>query len=613
MCFRRVWLTVVATAATLALLLPTNAVLPAAALPAATASTPPTGSESPTASQVPFTSIPPVTTIELATGIWEPSALERIVVVQDGLTPSSTANDVAPGALREADRLAHEFAAAGLVASAPTIAYTSPEVVEQQPNASQLVLALDEGHRERRDEDDLNDNATITVDERGVTITAADPTGLFRAGRALLQTLNANGKVSHGSYELGQSSPTRSVHLDVARKRYAIDTIEQLLRQMSWLGLNELELHFSENEGWAIASDAHSEIVSDDAYTKAEIRELIAYAADLHIRITPSLDMPGHFDHVLETHPEWQLRANDGSPVFGALNISDPQAREFAFELIDEYAELFEPGPWNLGADEFVDFADYSEVAVLSEYARANIGADANASDALTEFVNEADARLQQHGYSVRVWSDGMLKGSSAALNPEIAVAYWTTRPADVAGIDEFAVNGNPLLNVNDEYLYFVLGERVGYRYPTGEEILSDWDAGVFPGGQLAGGDAEVTGGMFAVWSDIPEALDDAELLARLRLPLAAMAWKLTISDELPGWDEFQQLVKNTGEPIAVPLSADGSRAQGEWPVESSPSPTTNEPDAPGNGPGLLPWLLAVGAALVVAAFATLRRRRASG
>lgn len=609
MCFRRVWLTVVATAATLALLLPSNAVLPTAALPATNTSAPATGTESPNEAQTPFTSIPQVSPVELEAGLWEPSALARIVVAQEGLTPSSTANDVAPGALREADRLAHEFVTAGLVASEPSITYTSPEVAEQQSDASQLVLALDE----RSDEDDPNDNATITVDERGITITAADTTGLFRGGRALLQTLNANGKVSHGSYELGQSSPTRSVHLDVARKRYAIDTIEQLLLQMSWLGLNELELHFSENEGWAIASDTHPEIVSEDAYTKAEIRELITYAADLHIRITPSLDMPGHLDHVLETHPEWQLRATDGSPVFGALNISDPQAREFAFELIDEYAELFEPGPWNLGADEFVDFADYSEVAVLSEYARANIGADANASDALTEFVNEADARLQQHGYSVRVWNDGMLKGSSVALNPEITVAYWTTRPADVAGIDEFAANGNPLLNVNDEYLYFVLGERVGYDYPTGEAILSDWDAGVFPGGQLAGGDAEVTGGMFAVWSDIPEALDDAELLARLRLPLAAMAWKLTISDELPDWDKFQQLVENTDEPIAVPLSVDGSRAQGEWPVEASPAPTANEPDAPGIGQGLLPWLFAVGAALVVAAFATFRRRRAGG
>lgn len=605
--FRRVWLTVVATAATLALLLPSNAVVPAAALPARTVSAPATDTESATEAQIPFASIPPVSPVDFETGIWEPTALERIVVVQEGLTPSSTANDVAPGALREADRLAHEFAEAGLVASEPSITYTSPEVAQQHPDASQLVLALDEGHGEG----DPNDSATITVAERGITITAADAAGLFHGGRALLQTLNANGGVNHGSYELGQSSPTRSVHLDVARKRYAIDTIEQLLLQMSWLGLNELELHFSENEGWAIASDTHPEIVSEDAYSKAEIRELIAYAADLHIHITPSLDMPGHLDHVLETHPEWQLRATDGSPVFGALDISDPQAREFAFELIDEYAELFEPGPWNLGADEFVDFADYSEVAVLSEYARANIGADANASDALTEFVNEVDARLQRHGYSVRVWSDGMLKGSSVALNPEITVAYWTTRPADAAGIDEFAANGNPLLNVNDEYLYFVLGERVGYDYPTGEAILSDWDAGVFPGGQLAGDDVEVTGGMFAVWSDIPEALDDAELLARLRLPLAAMAWKLSLIDEDSSWDEFQQLVENTGEPIAVPLSADGSGAQGEWPVEDSPTPTANEPDVPGRGPELLPWLFAVGAALVAAAFATFWRRRA--
>ncbi len=607
MAVRQAWLIAAATAATLALLLQIGAAPSALASPMQNAAeTGPASETSATQSRLPFTSIPPVSSLQLSSRSWQPARLQRILVLDDGLQPESMADDITPGALREADRLAHELADAKLVAEPPVIAYTSPEYAENHPDATQLTLKLDDKQLD-------SDTAMITVNDHGVTVSAANASGLFRGSRSLLQTLNANGAVQYGSYKLQQPSPTRSVHLDVARKRYTLSTLEQLLLRMSWTGLNELELHFSENEGWAIASDKYPEIASDDAYTKDEIRQLVAYAADLHIRITPSLDMPGHLDHVLETHPEWQLQAADGTPVFGALDITNPQAREFAFELIDEYTELFEPGEWNLGADEFVDFADHSEVAALSEYARSSIGSDANASDALTEFVNEAAARLERHGYSARVWSDGMLKGNVVSLNPDITVAYWTTRPADVASIDDFSGNGNPLLNVNDEYLYFVLGERVGYVYPTGEAILSDWNADVFAGGQLASGQAEVTGGMFAVWSDIPEALNDTELLARLRLPVAAMSWKLSGADDVPGWDAFQQLVDDIGDPVAVPLTADGSRAQGQWPPASNASPAAGKPGEQVDKAWLLPSLLAAGALLVATtAFAVLQRRRAN-
>ncbi|WP_185715049.1 family 20 glycosylhydrolase [Gulosibacter macacae] len=479
---------------------------------------------------------------------WAPDASTRILV------PADADADV----VSEARRLAAQLVELGVMPVAPEVLGYSDAT---DATARDLRITIAPG------------DPTLEIGA-GAVLHAPDAPGHFRLTRVMLQQLVAAGAWPEGTFTYATGSPVLAVHLDVARKYYPVETIKQLLRDMSWVGLNELEFHFSEFEGFAIESTTHPEIESATVYTQAEVRELIEFAAELYIRITPSLGMPGHLEHVLDVHPEFRLLDSGGGEVFGALDITNTAAVEFVHDLIGEYAALFEPGKWNIGADEFVDFGDSSEVATLDAWAASQFGSGATAYDAQTQFVNDIAALLGNYGYSARVWSDGMLRAAFVTLDPDIEVAYWTQRPAGSVPAATFLDQGYSLLNVNDEYLYFVLGERVGYAYPTGERILDSWHAGVFPANstmpyEFAGDHAQVRGGMFAIWSDIPEALSADEVVAAVRTPIAAFAEKLANPDSPLIWDAFAQRLESIG-----PAPVLAAPAPTPLPVTPTPTPT---------------------------------------
>lgn len=544
---------------------------------------------SPVRAQPAFTPLPPPLAEErpMFGGAWRPDESTRVLFVlpPELLEQAAGAGSGAlPAALRlEGERVARELAQLGLLAAAPPVLLAAEAELADFAGPSDLVLNLSGQEPPAPDARPQPQTDRAEISQAGaepLRVQAADATGLFRGTRAVLQWLVGTGEVPSGRAVFAFESPVRSVHIDIARKHYPVESLERLLHDMSWLGMNELELHFSENEGFRIESERHPEVQSETVLTKREVEELIALAGSLHIRITPSLDMPGHLDHVLRARPELRLRAADGSEVYGALDLSNPEAKAFTFDLIDEYAELFEPGRWNLGADEFVEFEDENEVAKLTAAARAEHGQQAAAFDAMTSFVNEAAARLAEKGFTTRVWSDGMLRGRVVPLDPAVEVAYWTSRPDDVEPVERFVQNGNALLNVNDEYLYFVLGERVEYFYPSGEEILEQWRPEVFPGPgeppQIAGEEAEVSGGMFAIWSDVPEALTDAEVVDRARAPLRATAVRLAAPEAELDWEDFSFSSEAIGRAPELRLESPGSSparlvTPGATPVGTAP------------------------------------------
>lgn len=58
------------------------------------------------------------------------------------------------------------------------------------------------------------------------------------------------------------AKPQRGLNLDIARKHFTPDWIEDRLREMGDLKLNQLGLHFSDDQAFRIQSDSHPEIVS---------------------------------------------------------------------------------------------------------------------------------------------------------------------------------------------------------------------------------------------------------------------------------------------------------------------------------------------------------------
>ena len=76
--------------------------------------------------------------------------------------------------------------------------------------------------------------------------------------------------------------------------------------------------------------------------------------------------------------------------------------------------------------------------------------------------------------------------GSSAAASvqpaKDLQVAYWTGQGDRARPPVEYLRAGRKVVNYNDEYLYYVLGEPNTFVYPTGQRIYEQWTPRVLRG-----------------------------------------------------------------------------------------------------------------------------------
>jgi hexosaminidase len=371
----------------------------------------------------------------------------------------------------------------------------------------------------------------VEVTDR-VVVTGADPAGVFRGTRQVRHTLTVHGALPAGTATGRPAVPERGLHLDAARKHFSAAWIEALLHEMAHVGLNVLQWHVSEDEGFRIVSERHPEVASPEALHQDEVRRLLAVADDLHVRVAPSLSMPGHLGQVLRAHPQHRLPG--GGP--GALDLTGEAAVALALDLVDEYAGLFRPGTtWNIGADEFVDLADLAAHPALADEAVRRFGAGATGFDLLVEFVNRVATAVRARGYRPQVWNDGMFRSTRVRLDPDVRIAWWTGWSPRMAPLSAALEAGHDVLNVNDSVLYYVLGEHAGYRYPTAASVAEqDWHPGVFADRRDTGGPepqvlpapypAQLRGAMLAIWCDRPDARTPAQVADDVRGPLRAVA-----------------------------------------------------------------------------------------
>jgi N-acetyl-beta-hexosaminidase len=367
-----------------------------------------------------------------------------------------------------------------------------------------------------------------------VRITGSTDTGVFYGTRTLLQTVRDHGRMADGTVRDEPARAQRGFMLDIARKHFSAEWIKDRIRRMGDLKLNQLQLHLSDDQAFRVESDTHPEVVSDPHLTKRQVREIVELAASRHITVVPEIDSPGHLGAVLSAHPDLQLRDADGEPVEGAVDISDAKAGKLIDDLIGEYADLFPGKYWHLGGDEYRALTAENPAASyprLAEAARERFGAGAGVADLATAWLNARAKTVRAHDRIPQVWNDGMHAGGVVEPSRPRQVTYWTGKEIGARPPEEYLRRDWKLLNMNDEYLYYVLGEPNQFTYPTGERIYEEWTPAALRGTEpvpdaLSGPD-RILGGRFAVWCDLADAQTPAQVAEGIRLPLAATAQKL--------------------------------------------------------------------------------------
>lgn len=413
--------------------------------------------------------------------------------------------------------------------------------------AGDVRLALND------DEGANPESYTMTVRGGRVNISGPADAGVFYGTRTLKQEVHGGGTAPEGVVRDQPAKPRRGFNLDIARKPYTASWIEDRVKELGDLKYNELGLHFSDDQGFRIESTSHPEVVSKDHLTKAQVKRIVDLAAGRHITVVPEIDSPGHLGAVIAAHPDLQLRNAQGVPTRGAVDISKDGAATIVDDLLDEYAGLFPGSQWNLGGDEYqaLTVADpQASYPQLAAAARQAYGADGTVSDPATGWLNDRADTVRAHDRTMRAWNDGFFRHTSVPAAKDLQVAYWTGKEIGARQPVEYLSAGRKVLNYNDEFLYYVLGEPQTFVYPTGKRIYEQWDPRVLRGTTAvpARYDGQILGGSFAVWSDIANAQTQDQVAAGIRMPLRATVQKLWD----PGkpaltWAEFQKLANRLG------------------------------------------------------------------
>ncbi|MEU9964300.1 beta-N-acetylhexosaminidase [Streptomyces malaysiensis] len=398
---------------------------------------------------------------------------------------------------------------------------------------------------------------TLTVANGSARITGPADAGVFYGTRTVKQALRSGGRLPEGVIHDRPDRAQRGLNLDIARKFYPPAWIEARMREMADLKLNQLALHFSDDQGFRIQSTSHPEIVSSQYLTKDQVRQIVALGRRLHITVIPEIDSPGHLGAVIRAHPQLQLRNAGGTTFQGSVDIANPAAARIVDDLMREYAPLFPGRWWHLGADEYLALTVKDPQASfprLVAAAKAKYGPSATVQDLVTGWLNDRARFARKLGKQPKAWNDGFVTGGIVKPDKDIEVEYWTGRLKETARQpEEYLREGRKVVNLNDEYLYYVLGQPGGFTYPTGERIYKEWSPAVLRGSKpvpdktLTGPD-RVLGARLAIWGDRPEAQTPAQVARGIQLPLAALAQRVWYPGKPPlSWSDFTRLAQRLG------------------------------------------------------------------
>ena len=301
---------------------------------------------------------------------------------------------------------------------------------------------------------------SIDIDARGVRVRAPDSKGLYYGAVTLWQLLTS-GDPAAASVRLPalriDDAPRfawRGLMLDSARHFWSVDEIKRLLDAMAGLKLDTFHWHLTDDQGWRLpvpswpkltevggcripAGDGGIDAATGKpapycgSYTEAQIREVVAYAAALHIDVVPEVDIPGHATAAIAAYPalgvsgepvvvsnEWGVNTN----LFNA----DEATMRFLEDVLDQSARLF-PGRYvHIGGDEAVKDQWQASPKMQARIRELGVGNEAGLQ---AWMVARLEKRLAAHGKRLIGW-DEILDGK---LPPSATVMSWRGTEGGIA------------------------------------------------------------------------------------------------------------------------------------------------------------------------------------
>ncbi|MEU5163554.1 beta-N-acetylhexosaminidase [Streptomyces sp. NPDC020875] len=451
----------------------------------------------------------------------------------------------------------------------------------------------------------------LTVTPGGVEITGGDPAGVFWGAQTLRQLLGpgafravpgAGSAVPAVPAQTVEDAPRfgwRGMMLDVARHFTPKNDVLRTLDLLAAHKLNVFHFHLTDDQGWRIEIKRHPKLTEVGSwrprtkwghrfselwdekpyggyYTQDDIREIVAYAAERHIRVVPEIDIPGHSQAAIAAYPElgntdvvdtasltpwttWGVNPNVLAPTEHTLRFYEG--------VLEEVLELFpaEISPFvHIGGDECPKDQWKESPAAQARIRELGVGDE----DGLQSwFIRHFDRWLADRGRRLIGW-DEILEGG---LAPGATVSSWR----GYAGGIEAARSGHDVVMCPEQHVYLDYRQDGGPDEPmpigyirTLEDVYRFEPV---PPGLEPEAAARILGAQANVWTEVMQerARVDYQVFPRLAA-FAEVAWSPLPAPAERDYPEFESRM-GAHYPRLDALGVDYRRPEGPRPWQKRP------------------------------------------
>lgn len=220
---------------------------------------------------------------------------------------------------------------------------------------------------------------SLLIEDDGIKINSGTDEGVSRALSTLLQIILTadNGNLSSLYISDEPRFGYRGLMIDCSRHFWTVDELKESIRHMAFFKLNTLHLHLTDNNAWRMAMDKYPELtekgtyykdypeLSGKYYTKADLKEIVRYAALYGIEVIPEVDLPGHATALLaalphlscngghfEAYPEEMPLSSRKRGNENMICVGNKASYKFAEDVVNELVDIFPSKYIHLGGDE---------------------------------------------------------------------------------------------------------------------------------------------------------------------------------------------------------------------------------------------------------------------
>lgn len=449
-----------------------------------------------------------------------------------------------PFSVKEADYLKSRFSHAGL-----NLLVKQLGEQDEPPVHSNRIVLLSGGGVAKKPEDEYYDLQVSATDIELMGITS---TGVFRGIQTILQLLVPEfqkGEIAQNWYVPAcqiSDAPHfahRGMLMDVCRHFFGVEVVKKYIDLLAFYKMNVLHWHLTEDQGWRIQIDAYPKLTEIGAwrtendgskyggyYSKDEIREIVAYAAERHITVIPEIEMPGHSQAALAAYPHLGCTgqqvavANDWGVFKEIYCAGNDSTFEFLEVVLSEVMELFPSKFIHIGGDEAPKFR-WENCSKCQK--RMKVEGLKDEHELQSYFIQRIEKYLNANGRELIGW-DEILEGG---LAPGATVQSWRGLDGGIAAV----TSGHRAIMSPTSHSYF--------DYPLSNiDLEKVYSFDPVPAGLTEEHQKLILGGECNLWSEhIP---DDATLDAQTFPRLLAMAEVLWSYPKIRNFNEFLDRVE---------------------------------------------------------------------